>query len=220
MTRKKRLLIAGTLSALAVSAGVVIAYFGAKDDVTNIVGIGEDTISVTEAFQTPEQEQDFSYRKLVKIQNTGSIPCYIRAALEFSNSTIQNAASFSSENQGDSDPSPADTSFKKASIPDSISDTDYYVNSLPEGWVYVWDANAASITPGVTKGYYYYTKPVEPGESTDALISWIKMNYNNSSDIQAHDVFVYSESVQTIDPNTGAAYGDWKNAWHTFAGGE
>lgn len=212
MTKKKKaLLAAGAVAVVALIAGVLIAYFANKDEEPNLITVGEDEITVTEVFTPPKQEADYKYRKLVKIENTGSIPCYIRVRLDFSNSAVESAASFSAANQGKDDTAPDNSTFKSAQIK---TGTDYYINNLPEGWVYVWEEN--TVTPTVTNGYYYYKKAVEPGKATDALISWIRMNYG-TAEIQAHDVYVYSESVQTVDPNTGTAYADWMTAWNSFA---
>lgn len=214
MTQKSKTILTIASGAVLVSlVGVMLAYFIANDNEPNLVGVGEDKITVTEAFTQPAQEQEFKYRKLVKIKNTGSIPCYIRVRLEFSNSDVQNVASFSSENQRENDNPPPDSSFKSAQIAEGEDD---YINNLPDGWVYIWEKN--TVTPAVTNGYYYYTKVVKAGDATNALISWVKMNYLDEDDIQAHDVYVYAESVQTIDPNSGTAYTDWKAAWNGFAG--
>ena len=212
MTKKKKtLLAAGAVTVLVVIAGVLIAYFANKDEEPNLITVGEDEITVTEVFTPPKQEEDYKYRKLVKIENTGSIPCYIRVRLDFSNFAVESAASFSAANQGKDDTAPDNSTFKSAQIK---TGTDYYINNLPEGWVYVWEEN--TVTPAVTNGYYYYTEAVAPGEATNALISWIRMNYG-TAEIQAHDVYVYSESVQTVNPNTGTAYADWMTAWNSFA---
>ncbi len=216
MTQQKKTILAVVSGAVLISlVGVLFAYFGAKDAEPNLIGIGEDNITVEETFVPPKQTSDpFAYRKLVKIKNTGTIPCYIRVRLEFSNSEVQNIASFSAENQKNSDTAPDSTAFKSAKIKEG---DDYYINNLPDGWVYVWEKSQQD--PTVTQGYYYYTKPVASEKETSALISWIRMNYEDSSvQIQAHDVYVYSESVQTVNASTGETYADWKDAWHSFAG--
>ena len=214
MTQKtKTLLVIASGVVLLSLVGAILAYFGADDNEPNLVGVGEDEITVTEVFTQPNQEQEFKYRKLVKIDNTGSVPCYIRVRMEFSNSDVQNVASFSAANQGENDTAPDDSTFKSAQIK---TGTDYYINNLPDGWVYVWEENPQD--PTVTNGYYYYTEAVSAGESTNALISWVKMDYADISDIQAHDLYIYAESVQTVDPNTGTEYTDWKDAWYSFAG--
>lgn len=210
MTRRnKGIAAAASVVVLSLLAGSISAYFAAKEDKANLVGIGENRIEVTEAFTQPHQSQDFSYRKLVQIQNTGSVPCYVRVRLEFSNSDVQSCAAFSAANQGETDTAPAAETFYSA-VPEAA---DSYCAHLPDGWAYI--GTPADGDP--TAGYYYYTKPVAPGAATDALISWIRMQYGDT-EIQAHDVFVYSESVQTVDPDTGAVYADWKAAWNQFAG--
>ncbi len=201
MTKKKKTLLAAVSAAVIIAiVGVILAYFGAKDEEPNLVGVGENDISVAEEFTPPEQTNDFKYRKLVKIENTGSIPCYVRVRLEFSNSDVQSYASFSA----DETDTPADDTFYSA----DINASNPYISHLPAGWVYVKDQS----TNDPTAGYYYYKTPVDPNGATAALISWVKMNYNGK-EIQAHDIYVYSESVQTIDPTTGTDYDDWKAAW-------
>ena len=117
MTQKTKTLLAIASGVVLLSLiGTIIAYFAANDKEPNLIGVGEDEIIVTEEFTVPNQEQNFAYRKLVKIDNTGSVPCYIRVRMEFSNSDVQKVASFSSENQGEKDNAPADTTFKSANI--------------------------------------------------------------------------------------------------------
>ena len=206
MTLRKKLIAAGAaVVAAAALAGIVYGYFAAHKDKPNLVGVGEDDISITESFTPPEQSKQFTYRKLVKITNTGSVPCYIRVRLEFSSSEIQSHASFSCDT---SDP-PDENSFRPA----SPASTGCYAATPPDGWVYVWDQDEGNPTPG----FYYYKDAVNPGEATEALLSWVKMDYGES-EIQAHDIYVYSESVQTVNPNSGAEYTDWKDAWRTFEG--
>ncbi len=213
---KRRKIVTAVLSFIVIGTlvGVVTAYFASQDVKANIVTVGEDDISVTENFTPPDQSTQNPYRKLVKIQNTGSIPCYIRVRLEFSSSELRNKALFSSANQ-DTDTAPDDTAFYSA----NPNDTNAYINHLPENWVYVPDGDSG--TPTVTGGYYYYTKPVDPNTSTNALLSWVKMNYRDGDEKPAHNIYVYSESVQTNDPDSGTVYsGDngWRNAWNSFAG--
>ena len=216
MTRRKLALLTSiSLLAAAMITGIVMAYFGAKDEEPNLVSVGEDEIRVTETFNSPEQTPDpFQYRKVVQIENTGSVPCYIRARLEFSNSDVQSYASLSSDPR-ETAPSSGDTdyaSFQSSFYSAYINASDPYITHLPEGWVYVKDQGSGD----PTSGYYYYENPVKPGDATAALVSWVKMDYSEN-EIQAHDIYVYSESVQTIDPKTGEAYADWKTAWTSFA---
>ncbi len=213
-TDRKKLFRIGIISSAVLVVGVLIAYFAARNTAPNLIAVGEGDIGVSEVFTPPNQTNDepFYYRKRVQISNTGSVPCYIRVRLEFSNSTVQNAASFSSANP-DSDTPPDDSTFYSA----QMTASEPYISHLPAGWVYVTEDNTAGYDPVPTSGYYYYSNAVKPGKATDALISWVKMNYGSES-VQAHDLYVYAESVQTIDPNTGTPYPDWNTAWYSFAG--
>ena len=181
---------------LAVAAAVAVAaYFAAKDEKPNMVAVGEDTVSIAETFTPPDQTKP--YQKLVKISNTGTIPCYVRARIEFSDSDSQSRASFSGETAAPNDSTvfyPADPAAENS-----------YTKHLPADWEY-----------NVTDGYYYYKNAVKPGEETAALLAWVKMNYDDNEQAAAHDIYVYSESVQTVDPKTGAAYTDYSDAWTKF----
>ena len=197
MTRnQKRIAIAGGAAVIAAVTVSVFAYFAARDEKPNLVGVGEDDISISETFTPPDQTKP--YRKVVRISNTGSVPCYVRTKIEFSDSDSEGRASFSSAN-ADSEDAPADGTFYSA-VP---SAADSYTSHLPDGWEY-------------RDGYYYYKNSVEPGKDTSALLAWVKMNYVSGAQVTPHDIFVYSESVQTIDPKTGAAYTDYNDAWTKF----
>ena len=199
MTKKKKLVtLWGSLGIAAVMSFSAYAYFADKDEKPNIVNVGEDSITITESFTPPDQTKP--YKKVVKITNTGTIPCYVRARLEFSDSKFEKIAFFSHD---DPDVYPTDSTDYYPADPGA---NDSYVKHLPDYWVY----NPAD-------GYYYYTKAVKPEKDTTALLTWVKMNYQNGTKAEAHDIYVYSESVQTIDPKTGAAYTDYKDAWTTFA---
>ena len=195
-SNQKRIAIAGGAAVIAAVTVSVFAYFAARDEKPNLVGVGEDDISISETFTPPDQTKP--YRKVVRISNTGSVPCYVRTMIEFSDSDSEGRASFSSAN-ADSEDAPADDTFYSA-VP---SAADSYTSHLPDGWVY-------------SDGYYYYTNPVEPGKDTSALLAWVKMNYESGAQVTPHDIFVYSESVQTTDPKTGAAYTDYNDAWTKF----
>ena len=160
MTKKKKTVLAIVSGAVLIALfSTSLAYLGTTDKTPNLVRVGEDEIKVTEEFTVPDQSQEYAYRKLVKIANTGSIPCYVRVRLEFSNSVVEGAASFTAEGQ-DSDTAPENGPgvYKKAAVPDNKTDTDYYVNSLPPDWIYVWEPNSGDFVPPVTNGYYYYTE--------------------------------------------------------------
>lgn len=86
-----------------------------------------------------------------------------------------------------------------------------YINHLPADWVFVPDnSNEKELA-----GYYYYTKPIKPNESTPSLFTYVKTLYDNMDDVKQYDIIVYTESVQTTDSN-GEAYTDYEAAWKDF----
>lgn len=63
--------------------------------------------------------------------------------------------------------------------------TDYVDNKLGEGWVEADD------------GYFYYTKPLEIGESTDALFDQIVLSTETTNGYDGkYDIVVTAEAVQ------------------------
>lgn len=65
------------------------AYLRAQEQQENHITIGENEIRIQEKFQKPSYWLfSTTYEKEVRIQNTGSIPCYIRVFAEVSNADI------------------------------------------------------------------------------------------------------------------------------------
>ena len=96
-----------------------------------------------------------------------------------------------------------------------------FLADLPEDWVYI---PATDETDGaLLGGFFYYTKILEPGETTPPLISALCTDFGSSEPehIKNFDVIVYSESVQTVEIKSGLVYDDtdpdaWKTAWRSF----
>jgi hypothetical protein len=75
-------------------------------------------------------------------------------------------------------------------------------------------------------GWFYYTKPVAPGELTPSLFDKVFTYYVDESQVKPYDIIVYAESVQTkgIDGNLiedgvdadGNVIPAWKAAWTDF----
>lgn len=65
------------------------AYLRAQQQQENHITIGENEIRIREKFQKPSTWLfSTTYDKEVRIQNTGSIPCYLRVFAEISNADI------------------------------------------------------------------------------------------------------------------------------------
>lgn len=89
----------------------------------------------------------------------------------------------------------------------------YKVNnddSIGPDWVFVEDDETLG-------GYYYYTKPLEPGGETTPLFTYIKTIMKQKT---SFNILVYSESVQTVKSNgkdtTKETGENWETMWRDF----
>lgn len=69
----------------------------------------------------------------------------------------------------------------------SLSD---YRNNLSNGWAYHESNNKSDI-----EGFYYYTKPISPGESTPSLFTHVRTDFDSPDSIRDFDIFVFSEGM-------------------------
>ncbi|MGN1458371.1 MAG: SipW-dependent-type signal peptide-containing protein [Acutalibacteraceae bacterium] len=211
--KRKTKIIATTVSAVCVvlvAVGVVFAYMTDSREKDNSFTVGYDSIEIVEDFSPPSQQQQTTiYKKQVQIKNNGNVPCYIRVYADFSDSTVRSRSYFS-----DSDDISADTYYYSANR--DTTDPNSYVNNLPKGWVFIPD----NYSDTALAGYYYYTKPVQPNDSTPTLFKYIKTVYTDENEIRQYDVTVYAESVQTVlkdgTQKDGTQLDDYKEVWNDF----
>ncbi len=105
MTRKLFLLLTSICTLLIISfTGVTLAYFTDQSHLINATKVGQNISSIKETFPTPQPiipEQEQTYKKVVAVTNSDSVPCYIRVSVAFSNEEIGQAVSFLNLNQAD-----------------------------------------------------------------------------------------------------------------------
>lgn len=178
------------------AAATTMAYFTYWKMFNNTFSVGENKIKITEEYIPPKemQEGDNIYKKKVQIENTGTVPCYVRVFTEFSDSTLRDT-SFLSPNGSDYYPA------------------NQYKNHLPEEWVYITDEENALLG-----GYYYYTKPLNQKAVTVPLFKTVKTHFETANEIKDYEIIVYAESVQVLDKNGSAFEGDtpYTAAWTEF----
>ena len=90
---------------------------------------------------------------------------------------------------------------------------DTYIAKLSEvapDWIFVPDDDSSSLA-----GYYYYTKLVPVGQSTEPLFTYVNTVNNTNDDIQQYDILIYAESVQISDMD-GKKYDDYEEAWKDY----
>lgn len=130
----------------------------------------------------------------MEVKNTGTVPCYVRVYVAFSDSSVADVSELS----------PDGSSFFSA---------ESYADHLPEHWTYIEEPDDAELG-----GYYYYTEPVAAGKTTDALFKKVKTTFQTAADVQDYEIIVYAESVQTADKDGAEFTGSdpWKQAWTEF----
>lgn len=190
----KLAVIAACLFSLCI--GSTFAYLTYRQTIVNTFTVGHNEITVTEDYEPPKEMQagDNRYKKNVQVKNTGTVPCFIRVYVAFSDGDIEKTSKLS----------PNGTDYYPASE---------YGNHLPDGWAFIPENTDQELG-----GYYYYTKPVESGQKTTALFQKVNTHFETAEDVKPYEIFVYAESVQTRDKDGAEFSGadQWKSAWTEF----
>ena len=208
MKHKKITLTVAALTAFLLLIGITGAYLmGVSGKQINSIPIGYDSVEIIEEFIPPTKQQAITeYKKKVQVRNNGSVPCFVRVYVEFSDSRISDISSFSSDSQN----------YYTASR--DTSNKDAYVNHLPDKWVFIPDNDN-----GVLAGYFYYTEPIAPESVSSAIFEYVKTDYTDYKDSEfapiQYEIIVYAESVQIIGTSGtdfSAIEDGWKSAWLEF----
>ncbi len=209
ITLKKPVVIIGALCAAAVILPVIIvsAYFASQSSVENKMIVADNVIEISEEFSPPEEQYEGEnlFKKDVSVTNTGSSPCYVRVYADFSNSFVRSNSYISADtDEGALNFYSADRTINSE---DEITTFVEYINALDGGWVFVPDDSGTALS-----GFYYYREPLNVGETTPSLFTYIKTINITADDIDQFDILVYAESTQLTDIN-GEAYDDYAAAW-------
>ena len=147
----------------------------------------------SESFTSPEvQTPKDTVEKLVKVQNTGSVPCFVRVYLDLSDSRL------------------SDGKVRLSADGTNYFSVQTFQNADLTDWEYCNETNALG-------GYFYYKKVLEPNEETSALLTIVKTDFDDVYDISDFDVIVYSEVVQTAEIDADdTVYTSWRDAWENF----
>ena len=129
----------------------------------------------------------------------------IRVYADFSNSFVRSNSYISADtDEGALNFYSADRTINSE---DEITTFVEYINALDGGWVFVPDDSGTALS-----GFYYYREPLNVGETTPSLFTYIKTINITADDIDQFDILVYAESTQLTDIN-GEAYDDYAAAW-------
>ena len=90
MRRKKIFITTAVITLAVLTVITAFAYFtkviNTRD---NSVTIGYDSVEIVEEFVPPEKQTEITtYKKAVSVKNNGTVPCYARVYVEFSDSEI------------------------------------------------------------------------------------------------------------------------------------
>lgn len=188
-------LLAAVLTA-GLSAGGTIAYFSYRNAVANRLSVGTNTIEISEDFTPPKvmNAGENTYKKTVKVKNTGTVPCFVRIYTAFSDSAVTEKSELS----------PDGTNFYPAAE---------YDKHLSDGWIYISEDENALLG-----GYYYWTGELPVKKETDPLFKMVKTTFPTAESVQDYEIIVYAESVQVLDKdgNKFAGADPWKQAWQEF----
>ena len=208
----KQFMIA-TICVLAATVPLTVYAYLQKDlEQPNNFIIDEGKEEVTEEFTSPEyMSMQNSFTKKVAVKNTGTSDQFVRVYLDFSDSRIRNKVKII-----------YNISQEGKSWDDFLN---YLSDNLsnPTNWVYIPESETGD--DKILGGYFYYTKILKSGETTNSLIEGIETNFKldgtkndtNTDRFTDFDIIVYSESVQTVEIDTsGTVYTDYKTAWKSF----
>jgi hypothetical protein len=174
------------------SAGGTWAYRSLTRDATNRIRVSRNTIEIDETFEPPQVQStvpdntdpdntDYNIlTKQVRIRNTDSASCFVRAFLDFSDSSIKDLAY-----------------MRQTEDSDWVKAEDYgdWLNENSSDWAYI---PADDSEDGqLIGGYYYYKHPLKSGEETTLLLDSVKVAYTDPAQIIDYDIIVTSESIQT-----------------------
>ena len=207
--KKKKIVsvLAVTFLAAAVVVGTTVAYLTANSNKQiNTVSVGYDSVEIVEDFIPPKkQESETIYKKKIQVRNNGTVPCYARVYVDFSNSEVRDVSWFSKDG----------INYYSASR--NLEYDAAYINHLPEKWKFIPDNSEPNNSePSSLAGYFYYTDPLDPdgNDISEELFTFVKTIYPDNIAPQQYDIIVYAESIQTIGEN-GQDNG-WYSTWSEF----
>ena len=203
------------------------------DKKANTISVGENKIEITEDFTPPAEMTPGCnvYKKKVSVKNAGNTDAFVRVFLDFSNieavensyvatsapsSLPQDLGAFTDTMTDDEKAAAKEAAINSIKAAGYKSYDEFWsATGADNDWVFVPESDSEP----VVGGFFYYTKSIAPGESTQDLIHSICTYFPTAGEIKPYEVLVFAESVQTFDKD-GARFEDaqWKQAWEEFLG--
>ncbi len=190
------------LAALIISVTGTLAYLTYKTPMEhNKFTFGNVDVKIIEEYNPPRSMDpgNNDYDKKVSIQNTGTIDCFVRVDVMWSSVDVQKISYLSTDNRASWIPA---TSF---------------TTNTPNKWVYQ--------ATGELTGYYYYTEPLAPGETSEPLFTDVRTVFSaKTSDVtnivnqteRDYDIYIHTEAIQQMALDGSGKHKDYQVAWKDF----
>lgn len=220
--KKKKLAFIGLFAAvLAASLGVsvTLTYLGTNEGKKNTITVGHGDQQISEQFSEPsEATMEGSYvEKKFSVENTGTVPSFVRLYAEFSDSEVADKATV----KYTVDNTTTEYTWKK--FKEGLAKPPGEEGYIESDWRYIPEG-----TDGLLGGYFYYTKALGARtvddndnyvyDKTPNLFDSVKVDFqeyskndqnvmvvvdsSNIDRIKSYEMIVYSETVQNVE--TGA----------------
>ena len=184
MKKNKKVLVLSGLLVLAMVAGV-LAYFNKTTTINNpfsTKSYGGETVEKFNPGEGEDWEPGATVEKLVTATNTGDYPLYVRVKFDETWTRKNESAAFIDIKAGDAAIEPGATAKKILNVfqtKDADGENDGIANVNVDDTVVA--KNLVNITGTDAKwidgkdGYFYYYKPLEPTDSTEALLESVTL---------------------------------------------
>lgn len=197
------------------SVGLTLAYYSSRTRKVNKLSYGDNEIAISENFVPPSELNTGLnvYKKQIQVKNTGRSVTFVRVFVDFSDGDAAKKSYIAPVKPSKVTISDGDDINSKMEAAGYLAYNDFWSDrEAINNWVYIPETEDADLG-----GYFYYTKAIAPGESTEELIDTIATYYNAADEIKEYEVIVYAESVQTMG-NDGLAFmnSKYKEAWKEF----
>lgn len=205
MNRKDKIKIIGAVSAAVIistlSIGLSLAYLGDTENKENKQTVTHGDVDISEVKDEPSELSMVNepLKKEYYVKNTGTVTSFARLYAEFSDSEIAEHIKVKYIGSNDAEITLPWSEFKNGLKKNG--------SITSEDWEYIeTDADCPELG-----GYFYYKKPLAPGESTPALINSVILDYQkydeNSKVVDGSNIdritniekIVYAELIQTVE---------------------
>lgn len=205
MNKKEKIGIVSAISAAVIisslSIGLSLAYLGDTETKENKQTVTYGDVEISEERDEPSELSmvNAPLKKEYYVKNTGTVTSFARLYAEFSNSEIAEHIKIKY--------TASDNTENKVLWNDFKNGLKSGGNILSDDWEYIESDNT---NPGLG-GYFYYKKPLKPGDSTPALINSVILDFqkydsegkvvdgSNIDRITDIEKIVYAELVQTVE---------------------